>query len=129
MMNRDMELIRQLLLKMEAGPVPLVTVPIEDGFSEEQYWYHLYLLEQADFIEGLKVTWDADGYAGVSSGSILITWSGQEFLSAIRGDSVWVALKKHVSDQGLDFRTLGIPLIQQLAQEIVRKALNSPLTG
>ena len=125
MMNRDMELIRQLLLKMEAGPIPLLTVPPVDGISEEQYWYHLYLLKQAGFIVGITVRWGADGYASVSSGSILITWSGQEFLSSIRGDSVWETLKKHVKNQGLDLKTLGVPLIQQLGQEIIQKALYS----
>ena len=60
-MKRDMDLIRELMLKLEALSVPLTGLKVidghepvvqVDGYTAEQIDYHLLLLEQAGFIHG-----------------------------------------------------------------------------
>ncbi|RQS57831.1 DUF2513 domain-containing protein [Burkholderia sp. Bp8963] len=60
-MKREMDLIRELMLRLEALSVPLTglkaidgheTAVQVDGYTAEQIDYHLLLLEQAGFIHG-----------------------------------------------------------------------------
>ncbi|WOD14364.1 DUF2513 domain-containing protein [Paraburkholderia kirstenboschensis] len=56
-MKRDMDLIRELMLKLETLPVPTAGMVVVDatrvsieGYTAEQIDYHLSLMEQARFI-------------------------------------------------------------------------------
>ncbi len=91
-MKRDMDLIRELLLKLEALPLQprdvayiySDLVPV-DGYDERQIDYHLQLLEQAGLI-------DTGGYgegAGPGIAFSRLSWAGHDFLDAIRSPDVW----------------------------------------
>ncbi|WP_322083379.1 DUF2513 domain-containing protein [Burkholderia sp. BCC1972] len=87
-----MDLIRELLLKLEALPLQprdvayiySDLVPV-DGYDERQIDYHLQLLEQAGLI-------DTGGYgegAGPGIAFSRLSWAGHDFLDAIRSPDVW----------------------------------------
>jgi DNA-binding transcriptional ArsR family regulator len=102
-----MDLIRQLLLKLEAldyPPSALVTFNAHDediaieGYEPDQIDYHLSLLYEAGFV----VSGDPKG-ARMMSGDYMfqrLSWSGHEFLDAIRDPEIWKRTKGGISNIG-----------------------------
>lgn len=96
-MTRDMDLIRELLLKLEglserpgevfvlSGNDPEVAV---DGYSSDQITYHLELLREAGLIESpgsqpmLGVTFER------------LSWHGHDFLDSVRNPETWTRTKE-----------------------------------
>ena len=91
-MKRDMDLIRELMLRLEAcqlglGGVaiitsgdPLVAVP---GKSEEEIYYHLNLIQQAGLI-------DAPGSQPMLGVTLAgLTWRGHDFVDSVRDPAIW----------------------------------------
>jgi len=87
-MMRDMDLIRLLLLEIEARSGGATSQIIDlriDGYSREQVGHHVWLLEDGGFIicvEG-EVVDEAELYPRC------LTWKGHEFLDAVRDPDVW----------------------------------------
>ncbi|TBW32844.1 DUF2513 domain-containing protein [Siculibacillus lacustris] len=96
-MQRDMDLIRELLLKLEALPLPSganmylqpedeeVAVP---EHSADQIAYHLDLIQNAGFLEQSRSN-PARGimFCGLS-------WAGHDFLDSVRNPETWAKTKK-----------------------------------
>ena len=104
-MKRDMDLIRELLLKLEALPLrpgEMVTgltghdkeVAVE-GYEPDQITHHLRMLREGDLIEspGSQPT---DG--GITFRSL--TWEGRDFLDSVRDPEVWKRTKDGASKMG-----------------------------
>lgn len=93
-MKRDMDLIRELMLKLESYPkrsFEVIQVRPEvpdvlhvDGFDESQLAYHLDLIEEAGFIE----TMDSPSYFS------RLSWAGHDFLDSVRSPDVWDKTKR-----------------------------------
>jgi len=107
-MKRDMDLIRELLLKLEVLPIPSIGYrlirPDEteiriEGYTVEQIDYHLSLLEQANLISagGLDVLGMKVG-PGIPFRSL--SWAGHDFLDAVRNPDVWDKTKQAASAAG-----------------------------
>ena len=113
-MKRDMDLIRKILLAIEAHPdygkwdVPLAF----EGYSEEMLNYHLTLLLEAGLIEAKKghERWIANG----------LTWAGHEFLEASRDDSRWEKVKRLVLEKtgSLSFEMIKLALIEAMKSSL-----------
>lgn len=92
-MKRDMELVRRILMEIEASPeangIRHVGLNFE-GHSVPEVMYHAKLLVKAGLIE-------ARGSLGTMSGLQVyptgLTWQGHEFLDAIRKDTLWERTK------------------------------------
>jgi hypothetical protein len=96
-MKRHMDLIRQLLLEIEANPS--ATEPCEPapaGYSEEEIAYHATLLREAGLIEGA----DTDSRAGAAVAPIRLTWAGHEFLDVAREPRRWTEAKRVLAKVG-----------------------------
>ncbi len=118
-MKRDMDLLRELLLKLEsfpkepgaiygfAGDGPEVAV---DGASPDQIIYHLELLSEAGFIE-------SPGLAGREILFKRLTWSGHDFLDSVRDPKVWAKTKQGVGAAG----GFTIDLLKDLAKGFMKK--------
>lgn len=96
-MRRDMELVRQLLLKIEAADRGLDLTDFTcDAWTNDEIAYHLRLLKSKGFIDG------TEGKAW--SGNIVmfhvdgLTWDGADFLDAIRDDRVFSKTSKVVRE-------------------------------
>jgi hypothetical protein len=89
-MKRDMDLVREILLKIEEFPFDGrfhdVTV---DGHTAGEINYHVLLLHEAGFIEAL----DLSSLSGICWKPTRLTYSGHEFLDAARSDTVWQKAK------------------------------------
>jgi hypothetical protein len=113
-MQRDMDLIRDLLLKVESDPMcdgrHFVTLDIPN-YSVEDVDYHLGLLIKAGYLTGTQTMTTLS----VSS----LTWEGHEFLDNIKDPGIWSKTKE---------RAKGIPgialkVLAEIATSEIRKHL------
>lgn len=98
-MKRDMDLIRAILLMVEAGEIQGTSVAVE-GCDPHMVAEHIELLLDAGLILG-KVT----HFLGDEPPAALVrrlTWSGHEFLAAARNETVWSRTKVFVKEKGGD---------------------------
>jgi hypothetical protein len=89
-MKRDMELCRELLLKVEELPFDgrFHDVAVE-GRSDEEITYHIMLLDEAGLIEAE----DLSTLSSICWKPKRLTYSGHEFLDGARSDTVWQKAK------------------------------------
>jgi hypothetical protein len=121
-MHRDMDLVRRILLAMEAN---------EDGFApanltfpdydQEVIGHHVWLMEQGDLITAAATT--VHGEAIAVALPLEITWRGYEFLAAVRDDAVWAEVRRRLKAQGM---ALPLVLLQELALKILAEQAGLP---
>lgn len=96
-MKRDMDLIRELLLRIESfeiepgGTTPSLRPAFDtelqiDGYTPDQVDYHLNHLIDAGLVEGQC---SADHYFILQR----LTWAGHDFLDSVRDPEIWRATK------------------------------------
>jgi DNA-binding transcriptional ArsR family regulator len=93
-MKRDLDLVRELLLALEAAETSL-TVPALAGYSGELVSYHFLLLRDA----GL-VTLDERGPPHRRKSGYRLTWEGHELLDAAREPHRWQKAKSLIEAAG-----------------------------
>ena len=96
-MKRDMDLAREILLKVEQSPQAtgggVIDVKIE-GRSDDEVSYHVMLLHQAGLIKAIEPPCDDIDWA-----PSCLTWDGHEFLDAYREDTFWRKAKSYVLEK------------------------------
>ena len=119
-MKRDLDLIRHILLEIEAHPG--AEGLSSDGFQvegvpAETVIYNLKLAHQAGLIEGL----DLSDFENFNLLNINLTWEGHEFLDKIKNETVWRQAKSKVKEtaEGMSFEILKCALT-----EIIKKQLS-----
>jgi hypothetical protein len=121
-MQRDADLIRELLLKLEAIPMSLgdvVSIPLDDkrisvpGYDLNQIDYHLNQIRKAGFIDegGARPTW------GV--GLCCLTPAGHDFIDSVRDPETWAKTKKAAAGAG----GFTIDLLKDLAKGLIKKKI------
>lgn len=87
-MKRDMDLVRNILLTLEAEPSGYAPQTINiDGYTKDQIGYHIYLMIDGELLEGYED--EESGKTSPSAFPKCITWEGYEFLDACRDDKRW----------------------------------------
>ena len=123
-MRRDFDLIRQILLRVEA-------VDTLDGkpdlkiehFTDPDVAHNLDLIVQAGLISGVEVKIGMDGYWSLSKVNLsTLTWPGHDFLDSIRDDSLWAKIKEKAKEPGLGLN-LPIRVITDLGVGLLRTNL------
>ena len=85
-MMRDMELIRQILLQVEANDDPQDLVdPVVAGRSEQEISYHVKLAQQAGLVDAL----DRSAIGIFRWSANRLTWAGHEFLNSSKDEHLW----------------------------------------
>lgn len=125
-MTRDMDLIRELLLKLETIPIQSGVVtnirvdknnPEEEfqieGFTTEQIEYHLHLIAES----GLIVGSGSRPRMGINFKSL--SWEGHDFLDSIRSPEVWKKTKRGALEVG----GLTFDLVKDLAKGFIKKQI------
>jgi hypothetical protein len=81
-MKRDMDLVRKILLAMDAQPhgfaLDRITI---DGYNQETIGYHVWLMADGQLITAAEVT-AIDDRSPISI-PLAITWKGREFLAQL----------------------------------------------
>lgn len=117
-MKRDMDLIRAILLEVEAAPSGFAPSNIEiPGYTQEQIRYHAYLLNEAGLVNGIDVT--SHGSKGPEMLITKLTWKGYEFLDSARENKIWNQAK------GMIYKVGGasLPIWTALLTDIIKKQL------
>jgi hypothetical protein len=86
-MKRDMDLVRKILLAIEASERPLDSTLIRiSGYAGDSITEHMRLLNEAGLIEGIasysvehRLKWI----------ELRLTWGGHDFLDAARNETLW----------------------------------------
>jgi hypothetical protein len=120
-MQRDMDLIRRILLYTETNSMPstLCFAPQIEGYTAEQIGYHIVLLKEADFIDAV-----APGKYGPVWGIRGLTWAGHDFLDAARNDTLWESTKRLVKDKA---GSVSLDVLKALLVEGAKKMLLAQL--
>lgn len=122
-MKRDMDLIRDILIKVEENDGKLF---IKGNVGEEEYerdCYHVELLKEAGFLVANITKTDGGIYYSVSISRL--TWEGHNFLDNIRSDTVWKKVKSRLAKVG---ETASIEVISKIATTIVTQLALSGLS-
>ncbi|MDD4254082.1 MAG: DUF2513 domain-containing protein [Methanofollis sp.] len=125
-MKRDMDLIRQILLKIEEydGDSEIHNLPVENC-SHEEITYHVYLLLDAKLIEG-HISYGMDTVKPAGYAIYRMTWAGHDFLDACRDEGRWQKAKK-IIDKNLKGASFNI--INMLLEEIMKSQAIPALTA
>lgn len=124
-MKRDMDLIRQILLEIEAGKrlydirsseVSRALGLEDDGSMSredaEKWNYHLRLLDESGLVEFRQTGgggWFVNG----------VTWSGHDFIDSIRDPDVWDRTKAGALKAG----GFTVELLKDLAKGFIKKQI------
>jgi Hypothetical protein (DUF2513) len=98
-MKRDMDLVRELLLKLEAEPLDGDLYSVDpDGFgisdrTHEEIAYHMVLLIDGGLLDGER---DLSGMFVARK----LTWGGHDFLDSVRDPKIWRMTKEHAKKAG-----------------------------
>jgi hypothetical protein len=122
-MKRDMDLVRGLLLRLEALPVRrggVVKIPPDDeaiavdGYDVDQIDYHLSQIIRAGWI-------DEGGGARpmIGIGFRCLTPAGHDFLDSVRDPETWSRTKKAAAGAG----GFTLDLLKDLAKGLIRKQI------
>lgn len=120
-MKRDMDLVRSLLLFLEArdDPSGIEAADIRIGeATKTEVQYHLNLMFQAGLINGEPVR-------STTSARLIyvipfdLTWTGHEFLESVRDPEIWRQARSGASKAG----TAGIDFIWGLAKAALTRAI------
>ena len=94
-MKRDMDLVRRILMELEASDYPLDASVFADGrVTVPQAAYHIEIMQQAGLIKA-TIARDLSGNLDATAESL--TWNGQEFLEAVRSDVMWATVKSTIA--------------------------------
>lgn len=125
-MKRNWDVIRKILLKVEALPDEHSMVTSSDfeadAIDNENAVYHMDLLIQAGLIRGEchKVT--APAHCLLYS----LTWDGHEFLDKIRRETIWNKIKETARIKGVD---LTIDTVKAIASSILAQIVKGGNVG
>lgn len=123
-MQRDMDLIRDLMLKLEAdkrliGAELVQFSPQDLGLNDtrrDEIIYHLGLLIGAGFVDGVR--YNAHLIPTVSQ----VTWAGQEFLANIKDNNIWNRTK----EKAKEIPGVSLTIVAEIAASLVRAHFHLP---
>ena len=121
-MKRDMGLIREILLQVEARPSVNDWGPVEiDGRSQEEISYHVKMLDDDGLLEALDMrTLGPDGFKYDPK---FLTARGHDFLDSIRSPSVWGKVKQQLAVVG---GSASLEVVKTIAKKAVADVLSHP---
>lgn len=121
-MKRDLDLIRRILLEVEArDQFPIYSDRFEfDGYDLVTINRHIVLLMDVNYL-------DAECFPDVSDMHLCIinriTMSGYDYLDSIRSNRVWDAVKRGISIVVGGAASASLDVIKQYASEVILKEL------
>lgn len=119
-MKRDMDLFRDLLLRMEASPKIYSgrrAMAIE-GHSVEEVTLHIKLLEDAGYTDNPSPWQPFPGGASMEIG-MRLTHSGYDLLDSIRDPEIWAKTKAGANAAG----GFTLDLLKGLAKGFIKKKI------
>lgn len=107
-MKRDMDLVRKILLHIEANQDGKINLDIPD-YSRDEIYLHVELMKEKGLVEAI-IQPSPDGRERRILACVVkrLTWEGHDFLDAARNDTLWEKAKKLCKEKtgGLAFDLL-----------------------
>jgi Hypothetical protein (DUF2513) len=120
LMTRDMEVIRNIILAIQARKTTDLEALEIPGVDAAVLARHLELLHDAQYIEAVKtVPLQGQPLFLVKD----LTWSGHDFAAVLLNDTVWGKIKAAISPKDLAtlplsvVRAVGLPLLEKFAKQ------------
>ncbi|MDE0174324.1 MAG: DUF2513 domain-containing protein [Defluviicoccus sp.] len=123
-MKRNMDLVREILLQIEATEPGKAIKLDTPGNGEEQTGLHVELMIEHGLIEGKAVpSGDGPAHRILTYRIERMTWEGHDFLDAARKESIWKKAKEKCLEAtgGLAFDALKACLV-----ELGKQAVGQP---
>jgi len=112
-MQRDLDLIKKILLKIELTTSLNKAIHIEiDGYSKNEIDYHVVLLSDSRYVEAQKTVYGVLPYR--------ITSSGHDFLESSKNDTIWNKAKSVAKEKGVG---LTLDLFKELLASLIKSSL------
>ncbi|PQL09583.1 DUF2513 domain-containing protein [Veillonella sp. T11011-6] len=118
-MKRDFDLIRNILLQIEASTSTNLTIGNFIELAPENILaYHIHLIYEAGFIEAYDITCIGNNYPMYQ-----IQWltnAGHDYLDAVRNDNIWKDTKDNLLKIG---GSASLEVIKTIASNIALKII------
>lgn len=118
-MRRNMDIIRELLIKISEGIETLEYDP--QNSTDKIYIYHIELLEQAGFLKYDRMFQDMVPMIYIDRPRL--TWNGNDYLDSIANESVWNKTKDIIISKGLELGDVPISVIKELTKSQLKKII------
>ena len=120
-MKRNMDLIRLVLLKIEAKETSAALYASDlqiESYTKEEVAYSCKLLYEAGYVSDYKPFYADNTLCDFGVGSM--TWEGQDYLESVRDNTRWGKIKKIAKEKG-------IPLMFNTVIDISKKLIIAAL--
>ena len=99
-MKRDMDLVRQILLEVEARDEEALGQTPQDieGYDLATVARHVEIMQEAGLVDAHVMR--ADGVPPYAARVFRLTWQGHDFLEATRNDTIWIKTKNFIMEKG-----------------------------
>jgi hypothetical protein len=127
-MKRDLELVRTILLAMEAVPAdehPPNPFQI-DSYSDAMVGHHVHLMGTAGLLKTANTTTTSD--MNSQAMPLEVTWAGHDFIDTMRSQEVWEQTKQALKDAGGGGFSIMLEFGKKVAEGFMKKKLKD-LTG
>lgn len=110
-MTRDLNLLRRLLLAVDAIEGPVSTTDLLPEIERSVLLYHARMLQEAGYVDLIDNCTTRERRYTIHG----LTWKGQEFLSAIRPEARWQQIKDRLQ---IDARAVPVYVVEQYAFQL-----------
>jgi hypothetical protein len=108
-MTLDFEMVRELLLDVEAAPGPYEVESLNDAASRALF-HAINLLTQGGYLDSTDVS-----TTRTTRNQMVLTLRGQDFLNAIRSDETWALLKVRLP---IESSQVPLHIVEQYAYQL-----------
>ena len=120
-MQRNMDLVRTILMRMESDPMGKAPNALGiQSYSTQEIAYHAYIMMQEGLVKGADVT--NSGSGGPAALPTSLTWKGHEFLDLARDQERWNQAKAVIARVGGAPMSVWIKVLTDLTLERVEAA-------
>lgn len=119
-MQRDMDLIRKMVLAIEAHPSGWAPKVQLDGYDSGQVGYHAYLLVDSGLAVGSDMT--TSGSSGPQYCIDHLTSTGHDFAESARSEFIWNEVRDEMKKKGVVSAALDV--VKRLLDKQIRKQLD-----
>src|SRR5689334_10657178 len=119
-MNRDMNLVKRILLEVESWPAAHQQDLLLEGVEQPVLSRHLEYLDQAGFLELGAIMRTGRNSRGIGDRILVkdLTWEGHEFLSVLKNDNAWHKITGAFSASEL--ATIPLSIIKGVGMDLVK---------
>ncbi|TWT44445.1 hypothetical protein RAS1_08600 [Phycisphaerae bacterium RAS1] len=115
-MKRDMNLVREILIRVEAQSADQEGAPLNVGdHSDAEVGYHVKIMHQARLVEVIGGATDLESWIPLA-----LTWQGHDFLDACREPTRWESAIRLVREKA---GAVSFEVLKQLLVALSKRSL------